>query len=82
MDLVAADDLRPEVAGVHMGAVADVVGQRLDEIAREWLEAVLGDSPRSVMKGSFSEVFGVEAKKNPYSRQFRLPRSDRRLPFR
>ncbi len=72
MDLIAADDLRPEVAGVQMGAAADVVGLRRDQIAPEWLEVVLVVSPRLGMKESFIDVFGVEAKKKPYSRAAEL----------
>jgi hypothetical protein len=72
MDLIAADDVRPEVAGVHLGAAADVIGLRLDQIAPELLEEVLAASPRSGMKQSFIEVFGVEAKEKPYSRAAQL----------
>jgi hypothetical protein len=67
MELSTADDLRPEVAGVHLGAAADVVGLRLDQFAPEWLEAVVAAWPRLAMKSGFTGVIGAEARRKPYS---------------
>jgi hypothetical protein len=67
MELSTAEDLRPEVAGVHLGAAADVVGLRLDQLAPEWLAAVIAESPRMGMKHQFIEVIGAEATTKPYS---------------
>ncbi len=67
MQLTTADDARPEVAGVHLGAAADVVGLRVDQISQEWLEAMIAQCPRVGMKKAFAEVIAAEAKKKPYS---------------
>jgi HD domain len=67
MELSTAEDTRPEVAGVHLGAAADVVGLRLDQFVPEWLEAVIAASPRVGMKQSFIDVIGAEARTKPYS---------------
>jgi hypothetical protein len=45
MELSTAADPRSEVAGVHLGAAADVIGLRLDQIAPQWLESVIAESP-------------------------------------
>jgi HD superfamily phosphodiesterase len=45
LDLDAADD-EPEIALVHLGAAADVVGLRLDEIADELIDRVLAEHAR------------------------------------
>ncbi len=67
MELSTAQEARPEVAGVHLGAAADVVGLRLDQIAPEWLEALIAESPRLGMKRAIAEVFESEAARKPYS---------------
>ncbi len=67
MELSTAEDTRAEVAGVHLGAAADVVGLRLDQLAPEWLEGVIAESPRIGMKQGFIDVIGAEAKTKPYS---------------
>jgi hypothetical protein len=72
MELNSADDTRSEVAGVHLGAAADVVGLRIDEIPGDWLEMIIAESPRLGMKKAFIEVIGAEAEKKPYSSAARL----------
>jgi hypothetical protein len=75
MELHSAEDSRPEVAGVHLGAAADVVGLRLDQIQPEWLEAIVTESPRLGMKKAFIEVIGAEAERKPYSAAAELIRN-------
>ena len=43
------------------------IGLRLDQLAPEWMEAVIAESPRMEMKHQFIEVIGAEATKKPYS---------------
>jgi hypothetical protein len=67
MDLTTAQDERPEVVGVHLGAAADVVGLNVTEIPPAVLMALLEEHPRQGMKAAFAEVIGAEATKKPYS---------------
>jgi hypothetical protein len=67
MELSTADDPRPEVAGVHLGAAADVIGLRLDQIEPELLEVIVHTSPRLGMKRAFADVIAAEARLKPYS---------------
>jgi hypothetical protein len=67
LDLATADDERPEVAGVHLGAVVDVLGLRLEEISAEMVEAVFDAHPRLGMKAAVTELVVAEARKKPYS---------------
>ena len=67
LDLATADDDRPEVAGVHLGAAADVVGLRVEQVPPEWLGDLLADHPRLDMKAAFAQLIDAEAKKKPYS---------------
>jgi len=67
MDLATAEDERPEVAGVHLGAAADVVGLRVEQIPPEWLTSMLAEQPRMDMKKAFAALIAEEAKKKPYS---------------
>ena len=75
MELSSAEDTRPEVAGVHLGAAADVVGLRLDQISPDWIEAIVSESPRLGMKKAFIETIGAEAKRKPYSSAAELIRN-------
>jgi hypothetical protein len=67
MELSTADDARAEVAGVHLGAAADVIGMRIDQIAPDQIEALIDAYPRDAMKTQFAEVIGAEAQGKPYS---------------
>jgi hypothetical protein len=67
MELVTGDHALPEVAGVHLGAGADVVGLRLDQIPPAVVDAVLADHPRLGMKAEFAKVIVAEATTKPYS---------------
>ena len=59
---------------MHLGAAADVVGLRLDQIPREVVEGVVAESPRVGMKQAFLAVIGAEAETKPYSSAARLIR--------
>ena len=67
LDLTTAQDERAEVAGVHLGAAADVVGINVSEISPAVLEAILAEYPRGDMKSAFADVIQAEARKKPYS---------------
>lgn len=67
MEVATADESRYEVAGVHLGAAADVVGLRVDQIPGEWLEVLLDVHPREQMKESITHVFAEESRRKPYS---------------
>jgi hypothetical protein len=67
MELATADDERPEVAGVHLGAAADVIGLRVDQVPPAWLEALVVEHPRLDMKASFAALISAEAEKKPYA---------------
>ncbi|BBZ39000.1 HD domain-containing protein [Mycobacterium conspicuum] len=43
---VASAEARPEIALVHLGAAADVIGLRVDEIPGDLIEEVLSSHPR------------------------------------
>lgn len=74
LELTTADDPRPEVAGVHLGAIADVVGVRVDEIPRATLEAILFEHPRLDMKTRLTQLLRVELEQKPYCAIARLHR--------
>jgi hypothetical protein len=68
LELTTAQDGRPEVAGVHLGAAADVIGLRVEQLSPAWLEVLLGDLPRLDMKTAVVELLETEARTKPYSR--------------
>jgi hypothetical protein len=67
LQLSTADDDRSEVAGVHLGATADVLGLRIDELSPEWVAQLLEAHPRLGMKVAVAELLAVEVKNKPYS---------------
>jgi hypothetical protein len=75
LQLSTADDDRPEVAGVHLGAAADVVGLRIDELPPEWLAALFEAHPRLDMKVAVAETLAAEVKIKPYSPMAALVRN-------
>lgn len=78
LDLGAADDPRPEVAGVHLGAAADVLGLRLDQFAADLLADVLECWPREGFPEYLEAAMRQEAEAKPGSRVAAL---DRELDF-
>jgi len=67
MELTTADDQRAEVAGVHLGAAADVIGLRAEQLSPDWLAALVTDHPRLGMKEAFAGLIAAEAGRKPYS---------------
>ncbi|GIG59681.1 hypothetical protein Lfu02_40530 [Longispora fulva] len=68
LELTSATDPRPEVVAVHLGAVADVVGARLDQLTPRFVADVLDDHPRHGFTAFVTAAFGHEAAARPDSR--------------
>ncbi|MEU3395933.1 HD domain-containing protein [Streptomyces filamentosus] len=66
LDLTTGDDHRPEVAGVHLGSAADVLGLRLDEIPDETLDLVLEAHPPTGLAAFLRDAFTREARHKPH----------------
>jgi hypothetical protein len=75
LELNSAKDLRPEVAGVHLGAAADVAGLRLGELPTELVRQILDDHPRHDMKIALRAALESEAHRKPSSRTVALIRN-------
>lgn len=67
LELSSADDPRPEVAAVHLGAAADVLGARLDQLPVDVLDAVLEAWPRTGFAAWLSAAMEREAERRPGS---------------
>ncbi|MEV7783226.1 HD domain-containing protein [Kitasatospora sp. NPDC088351] len=65
MELTTGDDPRPEVAGIHLGSAADVLGLRLEEIPPDAVDAVLEAYPRQGLTAFLREAFASEARRKP-----------------
>ncbi len=63
LQLSTADDERPEVAGVHLGAGVDVIGLRSGDITQDVLAAVLASHPRGPFVDELVEAMQAEARK-------------------
>ncbi len=68
LELTSADDPRPEVAGVHLGAALDVIGLRLDQLAPAVVDEIVQLYPRTGFAGHLSSALAVEASLKPRSR--------------
>jgi len=68
LELATGDDPRPEVAAVHLGAAADVVGLRLDQLPPALVAEVLEAHPRQGFAGYVAEVLNRQATAKPDSR--------------
>lgn len=66
-DLASADHDQPEVALLHMGAMVDVVGMRIDDIPAKTLERILEEHPRSGCKAHLKTLLTAEALRHPAS---------------
>ena len=64
---VASADARPEIALVHLGAAADVVGLRLDQIPGSLVEAVLDVHPRDDFVAVVLPLLEREVERTPDS---------------
>ena len=74
LELSSAADARAVVAGVHLGAAADVIGLRIDDAPPAVVEEVLAAHPRSDTKSHLIRVLGAEADRKPYGQAARLVR--------
>lgn len=74
LDLSTADDPRPEVAAVHLGAAVDLLGLRLDRLPDGILEVVLERWPRTGFPQWLSAAMQEQADRCPGSRAGRLVR--------
>ncbi len=66
-DLASADHDEPVVALLHMGAMVDVVGMRIDEIPAKTLELILEEHPRTGCKAHLKKLLSAEAARKPES---------------
>jgi HD domain len=64
---VEAEQQRPEIALVHLGAILDVRGYRLEDIPGELLHQILEAYPRLGFKQAFAEAMMEQARKKPVS---------------
>lgn len=66
LDLASAE-ARPEVALVHLGAAADVVGLRVDQLPEELVELALATHPRDGFVELVSEALLDQVRRKPGS---------------
>jgi hypothetical protein len=74
LELTTADDPRPEVAGVSLGAAVDVLGLRVDQLPAGALDDVLARHPRLGLKTWLAEAMAREALAKPGARVAALER--------
>lgn len=67
LELGSAGDPRPEVAAVHLGAAADVLGARVDQLPAGLLDAVLDAYPRTGFADWLAGAMRHEADRRPAS---------------
>lgn len=85
--LATADDPIPEHALLHMGAMVDVVGMRIEDIPEETVHAILEQHPRLGCKQLLLDALSRQVERKPDSRiaaafeQFQLPELIRSAPF-
>lgn len=65
LDLTTGDDHRPEVAGIHLGSAADVLGLRLDEIPAPTIELILKTHPAEGLAPSCTTPSLAKPSTNP-----------------
>jgi HD domain len=63
LQLSTADDERPEVAGVHLGAAVDVIGLRSGDLTQDVLTAALATHPRGTFVDELVQAMQAEARK-------------------
>ncbi|MGN9779393.1 HD domain-containing protein [Micromonospora sp. H33] len=67
LELMTAQDPRPEVAALHLGAAADVLGIGLDRLPDGLLDDALHRWPRAGFPAWLSEAMQTEAQRRPAS---------------
>lgn len=71
LDLDAAE-AEPEIALVHLGAAADVIGLHLDEIPNDLIDRVLAEHPRHDFARQLQQTLNREVEAKPSSKIARL----------
>jgi hypothetical protein len=74
LDLAAARDPRPEVAALHLGALAEVAGRGIDVLPPAFVRLVLHEHPRGACKQFLAEALRREAERRPHSATAQLVR--------
>lgn len=74
MEVGRATHERPEVALLHLGAAADVIGARLQDISPDTVAEVVERHPREGFKAFFADAIRDEARRHPRSTTARLCR--------
>jgi hypothetical protein len=67
LELHAAKDPRPEVAGVSLGAAVDVLGLRIDDLPRDFVASTLETYPRHGFKAMLIPAIARQAHLKPDS---------------
>lgn len=68
LEAATADDPRPEVAGVSIGAGVDVLGLRLSDLPARFVGQVLEAYPRLELKAMLTEAIARQVELKPQSR--------------
>ncbi len=85
--LSTADDPTPEYSLLHMGAMVDVIGMRIDDIPSSVFREILDEHPRLGCKKLLTRLLGDQATRKPQSRiasvieQFKLLDLIQNAPF-
>ena len=66
LDLASAE-ARPEIALVHLGAAADVVGLRIDQVPEPLVEEVLAAQPRDGFAQALIKALTQQVERKPHS---------------
>ncbi len=67
-----AEDTRPEVAYLHMGATVDVLGRRVDQLDAALIQKIVEEFPRDGTKGLLTTLLQHEIDTKPNSHFGRL----------
>jgi HD superfamily phosphodiesterase len=67
-ELASAKHARAEVACLHMGAMMDVFGARLERIAPEFVQQVVAEFPRAGVKTRLADLLRRQIETKPTSR--------------
>jgi hypothetical protein len=68
LSATAADDPRPEVAGVTLGAAVDVLGLRLSDLPADFVARVVEEHPRLDFKTMLIDAIARQVRLKPQSR--------------
>lgn len=68
LEATAADDPRPEVAGVTLGAAVDVLGLRLSDLPAGFVARVVEEHPRLEFKTMLIDAIARQVRLKPQSR--------------